>query len=127
MLRLKSGSLIFGFDFLSPFDQTLCEEIEEGYSDNGADAHLDVFAVFHDLVVEHLLWNHCVEIPSECSKNAIPASGTQSCVEQKFPKRHFGESGRNGDEMADAGDEPACDGSRHAVVIEIVFTFLHLF
>lgn len=51
----------------------------------------------------------------------------QSCVEKEFPKCHFGETGRNGDEMADAGDEPACDGSRHAVVIEIVFTFLHLF
>lgn len=95
------------------------EEVGDGKDDEGEDDELNVFGILGNLVVELLLRNDGVEIPSEGGKDGVPGTGTNSGVEQELSEVHASQSCRDADEVAYAWDESACQGCCNAMLIEI--------
>ena len=68
-----------------------------------------------------------MKIPSQCSQNDVPATGSYRSIEEKLPIMHLRQSGRDGDKVAYARNKPPGDGGQHAVGVEIILAFLYFF
>jgi len=101
---------------------------EEGDDEDydGNDGKDDILVVLLDGLVQLVLGNDAVEIIAEDGKDGVPHSGTKGGVEQELPVVHARQTGRDGDEVADAGDETAGEGGGNTVVVEVTLGTLYL-
>lgn len=106
-----------------------------GFPDEQADADgaknendiADDAIVAFDLCHEHFGLQGLAQYKTQCGQNGVPYAGTQNGVEQEFAEVHFGQTGRNGDELADNGHEATDEGGQSTVLLKIFFGFLYLF
>ena len=101
------------------------DEINQGDGYNHADDHLNVFTVFQYLVVELLFRHNVVEIPAQDGEYGVPCTSADGGVEQEFPIVHLCQSGGNGYQVANAGNEQSRYGGHHAMVVEVFLALLH--
>src|SRR5574344_171159 len=85
----------------------------------------DICRIFTYLVIQLFFGNHRVKVPSQCGQNRVPGTGTDSGIQYKFPEVHFCQSGRNGNQMTNAGNETACQSSCNTMLVEKLFTLFH--
>ena len=67
-----------------------------------------------------------MQVPAQNGQYGVPCTSAYRGVEQEFPIVHLCQSGWNGDEVTDAGNESAGDGGHHTMVVKIFLAFLHL-
>ena len=68
-----------------------------------------------------------MQIPSEECQYGVPDAGSHCGVEHEASEVHLAQSGGNGDELSDAGQQASDEGSNGSVAIEVAFGGFHLF
>ena len=64
---------------------------------------------------------------AQACKHRIPDAGTQRSEQGKGAEVHARQAGRNGDELADSGNQSAQEGRNGTVAVKVGLGFLHLF
>ena len=124
--RARCCTWILRLRLLGTSDEPFGHKPNDGHGHQGEDDELDVVAIFHDLALQLVGRDDRGEIPAEERQDGVPGACADGGIEKKLPVVHPGQSGGNGDEVADARDETARDGRHHTVVVEIAFALLHL-